>query len=145
MWKSEWERSGLYGGCWNVSQPNFWSLSLIRLAVWGRALTCKSMIPSDSIPGRFEFMARRSTLSQETNHLSALLCLPPFPILDEHILHYAHLQSNKVTTVWTFAILLCMSPTLQMAVSIRLNSVARFCEECVSWRVFSFHMAAPSI
>ena len=71
-------------------------------------------------------------------HLSALLCLPPFPMLDEHTLQYAHLQSNKETTVWT-----CMSPTLQMAVLIRNNSVASFCEECVSWRVFGFHLTAP--
>ena len=27
-------------------------------------------------------------------HLSALLFLPPFPMLDEHTLHYSHLQSN---------------------------------------------------
>ena len=32
-------------------------------------LSCRRMIPSDSIPGSFDFMARRSTLShQETNH-----------------------------------------------------------------------------
>ena len=49
MWKSQGERSGMYGGCWNVSQPNLWSLFLTRLAVWGRALSCKRMIPSDSI------------------------------------------------------------------------------------------------
>ena len=35
-----------------------------------------------------------------------------------------------------------MSPTLQMAVSIRNNNVARFCEECVLWRVFRFHLGA---
>ena len=29
---------------------------------------------------------------------TALLCLPPFPMLDEHTLHYAHLQSNKEIT-----------------------------------------------
>ena len=45
------------------------SLSLTKLAVRGRALSCKRMIPSDSITGRFDFMARGSTLShQETNH-----------------------------------------------------------------------------
>ena len=49
-------------------------------------------------------------------HLSALLCLPPFPILDEHTLYYAHFQSSKKITVWTCAFLLCMSPTLQMVV-----------------------------
>ena len=36
-------------------------------------------------------------------HFSALLCLPPVPMLEEHSLHYAHLQDNKVTTVWTCA------------------------------------------
>ena len=73
MCKSQVERSGLYGGCWSVSQPNHWSLSLSRLAVWGRALSCKRMIPSNSISGSFDFMARRSTLSQqETNHTSLL-------------------------------------------------------------------------
>ena len=61
---------------------------------------------------------------------TALLSLPPFLMLDEHILHYAHLQSNKETTVWICAFSLCMSPTLKMAVSIRKNSVARFCVEC---------------
>ena len=76
-------------------------------------------------------------------HLSALICFPPFPMLDEHTLHYAHLQSNKETTVWTCAFSLCMSPTLQMAVSIRNNSVASFCEECFLWRVFGFHLTPP--
>ena len=71
IWKSQGERSGLYGGCLSVSQPPLWSLSLTRLAVWERVLSCKRKIPSDSIPGRFDFMAHRSTLShQETNHNS---------------------------------------------------------------------------
>ena len=59
MWKSQGERTGLYGGCWSVSQPNLWSLSLTRLAVSGQVLSCKRMIPSYSIPGRFDFTARR--------------------------------------------------------------------------------------
>ena len=70
-------------------------------------------------------------------HLSALLCLPPFPMLDEHTLHYAHLHSNKETTVWTCAFSLCMSSTLQMAVSIRNNTVANFFEDVFYGR-FSF-------
>ena len=48
------------------------------LAIWGRALSCKRMIPSDSTARRFDFMARRSTLiHQETNHTSLLfiICL----------------------------------------------------------------------
>ena len=72
-WKSQGERSGLYGGCWSVSQTNLWSLSLNRLAVWGQVLSCNRMIPSISIPGCFDFMARHSTLShQEKNHTSLL-------------------------------------------------------------------------
>ena len=51
---------------------------------------------------------------------------------------YAHLQSNKETTVWTCAFSLCMSPTLQLAVSKRNNNVASFCEECVLWQVMGF-------
>ena len=74
-------------------------------------------------------------------HLSALLCLSLFPMLDEHTLHCANLQSNKETTVWTCSFSLCMSPTLQIAVSIH-NSVANLCEECVLWRVFDFHLTA---
>ena len=73
-------------------------------------------------------------------HLSARLCLPPFPMLDEHIVHYTHLQSNKETTVLTCAFSLCMSHTLQMTVSIRNNSVTSFCEECVLWGVLGFHL-----
>ena len=120
------------------------SLKLIphQIAVRGWALSCKWMIPSDSILGHFDFMEHRSTLShQEVNHTSAFLCWPPFPILDEHTLHYAHLQSNKETTVLTCAFALCMSPTLKIAVSIH-NSVASFCEDCVLCWVFSFHMTA---
>ena len=73
-------------------------------------------------------------------HLSALLSLSPFTMLDEHTLHYAQLQSNKETTTWICAFSLCMSSTLQTTVSIRNNSVASFWEECVLWRVFSFHL-----
>ena len=44
-----------------------------QIGSMGRALSCKMMIPSDSIPGHFDFMAPRSTLSHlETNHTSLL-------------------------------------------------------------------------
>ena len=142
LWKSQGDRSGLYERRWSVSQPNLRNLSLARLTVWEGALSCKRMIPSGSILGRFNFMARPSATKKRTTPL-ALLCLPPFPMLDEHILHYARLQSNKGTTVWTCAFSLCMSPTLQMVVSIHNNSVASFCGECVLWRVFGFHLTAP--
>ena len=83
--------------------------------------------------------------TKKRSHLSALLCLPPFPMPDEYTLHYAHLQSNKETTVWTCPFSLCISPTLQMTVSICNNSVASFCEEYVLWGMFGFHLTAPDI
>ena len=43
---------------------------------------------------------------------TSLLCLPPFLILDEDPLYYAHLQSNKEASVWTCAFLLCMTHLL---------------------------------
>ena len=39
---------------------NLWCLSPTRLTVWGWALSCKRMVPSDSIPGCFDFVACRS-------------------------------------------------------------------------------------
>ena len=73
MWNPQGERSGLYGGCWSVSQPNLWSLSVTRLSVWERALSSKITIPFEQHPGRFYFVARHSTLSyQKTNHTSLL-------------------------------------------------------------------------
>ena len=76
-------------------------------------------------------------------HLTVLLFLPPFPMLDEHTLHYTHLQSNEEKTVWSCAFSLCMSPNLQMAVSIRNNTITSFCEESVLWRVFGLYLTAP--
>ena len=51
------------------------SLKLIphQICSIGTALSCKRMIPSDSIPGHFDFMGCSSTLShKETNHISLL-------------------------------------------------------------------------
>ena len=144
LWKSQGERSGLYGGCWSVSQQNILRLSFIRLVVWGRALSCSRMIPPDSISGRFDFMARRSILShQETNNTSLLFfaCLH-FQCWTNTL--YTTLTSRAIKiTMWTCAFSLYMSPILQIAVSIRNNSFASFCEEFVLWRVFSFHLTAP--
>ena len=51
----------------------FPSLSLTRLAIWGWTLSCKRVIPSNGIPGCFDFMVCRSTLShQETKRTSLL-------------------------------------------------------------------------
>ena len=138
MWKSRGERSGLYGGCLSVSQPNIWSLSLTKLAVQGTGVI---MIPSDSIQGHFDFMARSSTLSlQETNHTSLLFfASPSFPMLYTTLVSRAIKKQLCVHVRFT---LHASYPT--EAVSIH-NSVASFCEECVLWRVFGFHLTAPYI
>ena len=116
------------------------SLNLIPHQI-GRALSYKRMISSDSIPGRFDYGASQHPQPPRNEpHLSDFLCLPPFPMLEEHTWHYAHLQNNKETTVWTCAFSLYMSPTLQMTISIRKNNVASFCEECFLRRVFSLHL-----
>ena len=106
-------------------------------------LSSKRMIPSDSIPGYFDFMARRSTLShQETNHISLffLVCLH-FQFWTNTL--YTSLTSRTINNLLTCTFSLCMSPSLQMAVPIRNNNVANFCEECVLWRVFGFQLSAP--
>ena len=72
-------------------------------------------------------------------HLSALICLPHFQCWTNTL--YTTLTSRAIT-VCTCAFSLCMSPALQMTVSIRNNSVASFCEECVLWRGFCFHLNA---
>ena len=54
-------------------QPNLWSLFLTRLAVWGPALSCKRMIPSDGIPRCFDLMTSRSSLSHQENDHTSLL------------------------------------------------------------------------
>ena len=145
MCKSQGERPGLYGGCWSVSQPNLLSLSFTRLAVWGRALSYKRVIPSDSIPRRFDCMVCSSTLShQETDHTSLLFFA---------CLHFQCWTNTLYTTLTSRAIkkqlcepvrfhYACFLP-LQMAVSIRNISVATFCEECVLWQVFCFHLTVP--
>ena len=143
--KPQGERSVLYGGCWSVSQPNRWKLIPHQIGSMGSGVIIQK---DDSVRqhSRMFWLYGASQHPQpprNETHLTAFLCLPPFPMLDEHTLHYPHLQSNKETTVWTCAFSLCMSPTLQMAVLIRNNSVASFCEECVLWRVFRFHLFAP--
>ena len=104
------------------------------------ALSSKRKIPCDSIPGRFDLMrfAATSATKKRTTFLCSSLLASIFNA-DEHTLHYAHLQSNNRTTVWTCAFSICMSPTLQMAVSIRNNSVASLCKVCFMAGVrFSF-------
>ena len=101
-----------------------------QIGSMGRALSCKRMIPSDSIPWNFDFMARRSILShQETNHTALLFfaCLH-FQCWMNTLYTTLTSRTIKKTTVWTCEFSQCMSPTLQMGVSIRNNSVASFCE-----------------
>ena len=125
------------------------SLKLIPHQI-GSMGTGVNMQKDDSVRQRYRafWLYRVSQYPQPQRnrpHFSAFLCLPPPPMLDEHTLNYAHLQSNKETTLWTCAFSLCMSPTLQMAVSICNKSVARYCDKCVLWRVFDFHWTAPYI
>ena len=140
MCKSQGERSGLYGGCRRVSQPNLWSLSLIKLTVgWSGVIMQKDgSVRQHSKLFWLYGASQQPQPPRNEPHLYALLRLPPFPILDDHTSHYAHLQSNKETTVWTCAFSLGMYSTLQMTISIRENSVASFCEEYVLWRVFTW-------
>ena len=88
-------------------------------------------------------MSSRSTRShQETKHTSLLFFACLHFQCWTNTLYSVHLQSNKETTVWTCAFSLYMSSNLQMAVSIH-NSVANFCEDCVLWRMFEFHLTVP--
>ena len=64
-------------------------------------------------------------------HHSPFLYLPPFSMPEKQTVHYAHLQSNKVTSAWTYLFSLCIFPTLQMGLSTRNNSITNFCEEYV--------------
>ena len=60
------------------------SLNLIPHQI-GRALSYKRMISSDSIPGRFDYGASQHPQPPRNEpHLSDFLCLPPFPMLEEH-------------------------------------------------------------
>ena len=76
-------------------------------------------------------------------HLPDLICLPTFPMLDEHTLHYAHLQSNKETTLWASVFSLYMSPILQMALSIRNNSVPSFARNVFYYCGYSVFIWCP--
>ena len=78
-------------------------------------------------------------------HLSALLCLPPFPML---VRTHFTLRSppeqyrNNFLDQCVFT-MHASYPT--DGSSIRNNIVANFCEECVLWRVFHFHLSVPHI
>ena len=101
MWKSQGERSGFYGGCWNFWQPNLWSLSLARGT--GVIMQKDDSVRQNSREFWLYRVFHHPQPPRNEPHLSAILCLPPFSMLDQHTLHYAHLQSNKETTVWTCA------------------------------------------
>ena len=146
MWKSQGERSGLYGGCWGVSQPNLWSLSSPDWQYGDGRYHAKGWFRPTAFHGLLTLwlIAAPSVTKKRNTPLCSSL-LAPFPMLYEHTLHYTYLQSNKETIVWTCGFSLCKSPNLQMAISIRNNSVPSFCEECVLWRMFGFHLTAPHI
>ena len=74
--------------------------------------------------------------------LSALLCLPPFPVLDEHTLHYDHLQSNKETTGCIRAFSLFMSLPYRWQYRYVTTVLAAFAKIVFLWQVFGFHLTA---
>ena len=128
----------VYGGYWNISQPDLWSLGYPSpgwqygdrhyrakgwfcltafqgiLTLWNVSAPsatkkwttplCSSLLASISSAGRTHFTLhsppafwlygtfQHPQLPRNEPHLSALLCLSPFPMLDEHTLHYTHLQ-----------------------------------------------------
>ena len=134
MWKSHVERSGLYGGCLKCLPAKSLKLIPHQILSMGTGVILQKY---DSVRQNYKAFwlygaPQHPQPPRNEPHLSALLWLPPFPMLDEYSLHDAH------TTVWNCDFSLRMSPTLQMAVLIRNNSVASFCEECVLWQVFVF-------
>ena len=144
MWKSQGERSGLYGGCWSVSQPNLWNVSLTKLAVWIRAFSCKRLISSDNIPRRFDFMASRRNLNhQETNHTSLLFFV---------YLHFQCLTNTLYTTHTSKAIekQLCGLVRFHYACLLPYRWLYRYVTTVLPYfaimffmRVFGFHLTDP--
>ena len=146
MWKSQGERSGctedveVFPSQISEAYPSpDWQYGDGRyhVKVWFRPTAFHGVLTL------WRVAAYSATKKRTTSLCSSLLV--SFPMLDEHTSHYAHLKSNKETTVWTCAFSLHMSPSPQMAVSIRNNSVVSFREECVLWMVFGFHLTVPYI
>ena len=145
MWKSQGERSGLHGGCWSVSKPNLWKLILHQTGSMGMGVIIQNDDSVRQHSRTFWFCGASQCPQPLRNdpHFSAVVCLPPFPMLDEHTLilrsHPEQWRNNCVD--------LCIFSThvsypTSMEVSIRNNSVVSFCEEYVLWRVFCFHLTA---
>ena len=104
------------------------SLKLVsqQIASMGTGIITQKMIPSDSIPGRFDFIACSSTVSnQETNHSSLLFITCPHFLCWTNTL-YTMLTSRAIRKqLWPYVLSLCTSPIQQLAVSISNNIVAR--------------------
>ena len=142
---SQGERFGLYGGCWSVSQPNLWSLISPNCQYVDGRYIAKGWFRRTAFQSGFTLSHRSTHNHQGTNHT---------PLLFFACLHFqcwakticTTLTSRAIKkTLWTCPFSLCVFPTLQMAVSIHNNSVASFCEECLSRRVLYFHLTAPYI
>ena len=76
-----------------------------QIAVWRRAFSCKRWFRPTAFQGHTQqtCVFQHPQPPRNEPHLSALLWLPPFPMLGEHTLYNAYLQSNKETTVWICA------------------------------------------
>ena len=111
IWKSQGERSGLYGGCWSVSQPNLWTVCLTRWQYGDGRYHAKGWFRPTAFQGvltLWRVAAPSATKKRTTPLCSTLLASIPSAGRKDFAL-----RSSP-----------CMSPSLQMAVSIRNNSVA---------------------
>ena len=144
MWKSQREISELYGGCSSVSQSISEAYPSPDRQYGDGRYHAKVCFRPTALPGFLNFwrVAAPSANKKRTTPLCSSLLASISNARQTHFT-LAHLQCNKETTLCTCGFSLCTSPTLQMAVSIRRNSVASFCEECVLWRVFCFHLTVP--
>ena len=113
---------------------------------YGYGLIMQSVIPSDNILGRFDFMARRSTLShQETNHTSLLY----------FVCFHIQCWTNTLYTTLTFREIkkqLCGPVRFHYACLLPCRWQYRYVAtmlpgfaKCVSWQVFGFHLTTPHI
>ena len=74
-WKSQGDRSGLYGGWWRTSHRKCCIRSLQTFATWGWALSCDRITPFDNRP-RLQFLMAVFSLRKISQNLFALT-VPP--------------------------------------------------------------------
>ena len=143
MWKSHGERYGMYGGCWKCFPAK--SLKLIPHH-FGSMGTGVIMQKDDFVRQHSRafwlYGASQHPQPLKKNHASLLFFA---------CFHFQCWTNTLYTTLTSRAIKkqLCGPVRFHYACLLpyrwqyRYISVASFCEECVLWRVFSFHLTAP--